>query len=340
MKSPHSHENYHLTSEDIHHHSVSNYNGIKVTVDELYRLRSDAMHLTASPADAVNSLFPGAYQAVFHGRGLEFDEVRAYQWGDDYRTVDWRVTARTGQMHTKLFHQEREHSLFLLVDCSPAMHFGSQVQFKWVLAARIAAIFSWLACENNDRIGLILFGHQSRCEILPPRMGQPSLLKIFKIFAAQGKSIQQDKSFDSNKKSQAVSTLADALNVLHKVGQSGALILLLSDFSGLDKKAKQQLAYLCRHHDVAAIKLSDPLERALPDKGIFAISNGYQSSIINCHQKGLQDNYAAVYSETLQQQTKIFASYAVRLLNMGTEQNLIEQLRLALQPLSAISRKV
>jgi len=229
------------------------------------------------------------------------------------------------------------------------------LQFKWALAARTAAIFAWLACENNDRIGLILYGHKARCEILAPAMGQASLLKIFNLFAAQGKSLQPDliKSLQLNQtkshqpdetkshqpEETLISTLEDALTVLQKLGQSGALILLLSDFSGLTKKARQHLAYICHHHDVAAIKISDPLERALPDTGIFTISDGYQSSTINCQQKGLQKAYALNYANTLQQQNKIFANYAVRLLNLGTEQNLLEQLRLALHPTTAANRK-
>jgi len=300
-------------------------------VEELYRLRSDALRLTASPVDAVNSFFPGAYQAVFHGRGLEFDEVRAYQWGDDYRTIDWRVTARTGHMHTKLFHQEKERTLFLVVDCSPGMHFASRKQFKWVLAARIAAIFAWLASENSDRVGLVLFGHQARCDIFAPGMGQASLLKIFKLLAQQAKPSQFVAA--------QTSTLQDALKHLQHLTETGALILLLSDFSQLNKQAKQHLSYLCQHHDIAAIKISDPLERNLPQQGQYSITNGRQLSTFNCQQAGLRTLYATQFKQLLAQQKKLFEHYAVRLLHLSTDQQDIAQLRQALRPASSKREK-
>jgi len=344
MKSPHSQHNYHLNLGDKQRSSSISSSktdssktasseiqqvkdwGIKVTVDELYRLRKDALRLTASPADAVNSFFPGAYQAVFHGRGLEFDEVRAYQWGDDYRSIDWRVTARTGQMHTKLFHQEKERSLYLVLDCSPAMHFASRLQFKWVLAARSAAIFAWLASENSDRVGLVLFGHQSRCDIIAPGMGQASLLKVFKLLAQQEKPISADSGNTAN------SSMEDALNYLQHITETGTLILLLSDFNQLNKKSKRHLAYLCQHHDLAAIKLSDPLERNLPKKGRYAISNADQMMTFDSQQRGLQEAYRQKFEQSLQQQIELFQHYTVRLLHLSTAQTSLEQLRQTLRP--------
>jgi len=329
MKYPRSHENYHLTAEDVSA-SESPQWGIRVTVDELYRIRNEALHLTSSPADAVNSLFPGAFQAMFHGRGLEFDEVRAYQWGDDHRSVDWRVTARTGQMHTKLFHQEKERSLFLLVDCSPRMHFGSRRQFKWVLAARIAAIFAWLAIENGDRVGLILFGHQPRCEIIPPGIGQPAILKIFKLFSQQSRL--------NNIKTNSLSTLADALGHLRHLAQSGVLALLLSDFKRLEQQARRQLAHISYHHDLAAMLISDPLERCLPEEGNFAISDGKFFSNINCSQPGLNSAYQQEFNSFLQQTENVLKHYAIRLIHISTAEDNWQSLRQALRSSSSSSK--
>jgi len=346
MKSPHSHENYHLKQAETHHlKQVEAYMtdqtkdknwGITVTVDELYRLRSEALHLTTTPSDAVNSLFPGAFQAVFHGRGLEFDEVRAYQWGDDHRTVDWRVTARTGQMHTKLFHQEKERSLYLVIDCGPSMHFGSRTQFKWVLAAKIAAIFAWLAVENGDRVGLILFGHQNRCKIIPPGMGQASLLKIFKVLATQKfeektEETRREKGRE-NQGSPSPSNLNNAFFHLQHLAHSDALVLCISDFMDLNQAANRHLAYLSHHHEIAAIKVYDPLESQLPSKGSYAISDGQQVSSFNSQQVGLQQAYSQLFEEHYQQIKATMDSYAIRLLHISTEQNSWQALRQALKP--------
>ncbi|MBY0274525.1 DUF58 domain-containing protein, partial [Candidatus Binatia bacterium] len=127
--------------------------GIVASVAELVALRSDAARLDASPRGRVRTLHAGAYASAFRGRGMEFDETRAYQPGDDVRAIDWRVTARTGRVHTKLFHEERERPVLLLVDQRMHMRFGTRDAFKSVVAARAAATVAWAARDQGDRVG-------------------------------------------------------------------------------------------------------------------------------------------------------------------------------------------
>ncbi len=309
-----------------------NFNGIVVTSDELYRLHDDALRVICSPAAMVSSLFPGAYKALFHGRGLEFDEVRKYQLGDDYRMIDWRVTARTGQMHTKLFHEERERTLYLLIDGSESMHFGTRKQFKWVLAARIAAIFSWLAYEGGDRVAALVVGDSERCRFQPPGMGEAALVRIFKLLAQEpqlrNKELQPgNKEPQPGKKEPVYSRLLDGIKYLQQVAGKDALILILSDFRQLNQETRQQLGYLAHHFEVAAIKLYDPLEMRLPSSGRFPITNGKQKMFLNTEQNEVVNSYQQRFNDEHQSLIKLFRQNGIRLHSMGTQQDLSDGLR-------------
>lgn len=316
-----------------------NSNGIVVTSDELYRLHGDALRVIHSPDVMVSSLFPGAYKALFHGRGLEFDEVRKYQWGDDYRMIDWRVTARTGQMYSKLFHEERERTLYLLIDGSESMHFGTRKQFKWVLAARIAAIFGWLAYESGDRVAALVVGDSERCRFQPPGMGESALVRIFHLLAQESPLRNKEPQPGSkepqpvNKEPQPVnkkpvpSRLLDGIRYLHQVARKNSLILILSDFRQLNQETRQQLGYLAHHFEVAAVKLYDPLEMRLPSSGRFPITNGKQKIILNTEQHEVTKSYQQRFNDDHQDLIKLFRQNGIRLHTMGTQEGLLDGLR-------------
>lgn len=298
------------------------FNGVIVSADELYHLHSDALRLICTPDAMVSSLFPGAYKAFFHGRGLEFDEVRNYQWGDDYRMIDWRVTARTGQMHTKLFYEERERTLYLLVDGSDSMHFGTRNQFKWVLAARIAAIFGWLAYESSDRVAALVTGDSQQCRFQPPGFGESSLVKVFHLLAEKTHQLNyQNNQPGSN------SRLLDSFKYLRRVAKKNSLILILSDFRDMDKEAQQQLSYLSHYHEVAAIKLFDPLEMKLPDSGHFPITDGHQKMLLDTGRHEVSETYQQRFNDHHQMLIKLFRKHGIRLHSMGTQEELLDSLR-------------
>ncbi|PLY16869.1 MAG: DUF58 domain-containing protein [Sedimenticola sp.] len=301
--------------------SQSRRQGIDVSVEELRQVRREAHRLGVAPADAVASFFPGVYRALFHGRGIEFDEVRNYQWGDDYRAVDWRVTARTGQMHTKLFHEERERTLYLLVDAGASMQFGSRVRFKWVQAARIAALFSWLAVENGDRIAGAVFGAGPRVVWQRPTAGETAALRLFHLLA--GVSLPPDGG---------PSTLAEALLQLRQLIKPGSLILLLSYFAALGAEVSRHLAHLQQHNDLAAVQLFDPLERALPDSGQYPITDGTSQALLDCSDGVLRHAYTWRFDDQTAQLKSLFLRYGAKLISIAADADLVDGLRLALMP--------
>ncbi len=203
----------------------------------------------------VSDLFAGQYQSAFKGRGMEFAEVRLYQPGDDVRTIDWNVTARTGQVHTKRFAEERELTVMLLVDASASTVFGSVTQLKSALAAELAAVFAFSAITNNDKVGLVIF--TDRIELaLPPRKCTRHVLRVIREVL-------------SLKPAGRGTDVPAALEHLAVTTKRRCVVFVLSDF--LDPRCKRALKIAARRHDVIAVVLEDPRETALPDVGLVEL---------------------------------------------------------------------
>jgi uncharacterized protein (DUF58 family) len=203
----------------------------------------------------VNDLFAGQYQSAFRGRGIEFAEVRLYQPGDDVRTIDWNVTARTSVPHVKRFAEERELTVMLLVDASASTLFGSVRQTKRALATELAAVLAFSAITNNDKVGLVLFS--DRIELaLPPRKGTRHVLRVIReLLSARPAGRGTD--------------VAGALEHLAHVAKRRCVVFVLSDF--LDAPCRAALRVASRRHDVVAIVLDDPREGELPDVGLVEL---------------------------------------------------------------------
>jgi uncharacterized protein (DUF58 family) len=203
----------------------------------------------------VTDVFAGQYHSVFKGRGMEFAEVRLYQPGDEVRTIDWNVTARTGVPHVKRYAEERELTVMLLVDASASTHFGSVRQLKSALAAELGAVLAFSAITNNDKVGLVIFS--DRIELaLPPRKGTHHVLRVIREVlsltpAGRGTDI------------------AGALEHLDRVTKRRCVVFVLSDF--LDAACRRALLIAARRHDVIAVVLEDPREAELPAVGLVEL---------------------------------------------------------------------
>ncbi len=205
----------------------------------------------------VNDVLAGEYQSVFKGRGMEFDEVREYQIGDDVRSIDWNVTARTGKPFIKRFREERELTVMFLVDLSASGSFGSVKQPKNELAAEICALLAFAAIKNNDKVGLVVFTDRVELSI-PPQKGVRHVLRV----------IREILSFRPQR---SRTDITKALDYLGKVQSRRAVVFLISDFQadGYEKS----LRVLGRRHDVIAISISDPREKSLPDVGLLELED-------------------------------------------------------------------
>lgn len=204
----------------------------------------------------IDQLLSGQYTSVFKGIGLEFEEVRPYHEGDDERHIDWNVTARTGQVHIKRFIEEREQSIFLLVDISPSVFFGSSQRLKMDLAIEFAAVMAFSALRSNDRVGLMTFDSQVR-QVIPPRKGRRHALRVLRELMASFGQISQGEPQRTD--------LSSALNYVNHILHRQGIIMVISDF--IEGGDLFPLKVLNRRHDCIAVRLEDPHEAELPDLG-------------------------------------------------------------------------
>ena len=240
--------------------------GVRVRLEELIALRLRARRL-ARPALRVRGSNSATHASRFRGRGVDYVESRNYQPGDDIRQMDWRVTARTGRPHTKVFEEEREQSILLIVDANPVMRFGTRVRFKSVQAARAAALAAWAAVQGGDRIGALGFGPGLNAEVKPGG-GPRGALRVLRALAEWDAIAAQGG---------AAVPLSQALLRMRRLARPGCRVLLLSDGFSADAAAEAPLSLLAQHCDVAALLLTDPLERQAPAPGRYALrSEGTQ----------------------------------------------------------------
>lgn len=216
------------------------------------------------PPPGVQAWQGGVYLSAFKGRGMEYDESRPYLPGDDVRSLDWRVTARTGKTHTKCFREERERPVFVSVDARGSMFFGTRRRFKVVQAAQLAALAAWSALRRSDRVGGQIFTESTSLE-LKPAHGRTAVLRfLHKLAELTAPTTTPNPG----------TGLDQALDRLARHARPGSLVLVLSDFRGLTSAGEASLRRLNRHCDVALLSILDPLERQLPERGRYRFGDG------------------------------------------------------------------
>lgn len=262
--------------------------GVNLGIKELIHYQGKTSLLNLSPRKTVQAKLAGAYLAKTKGRGMEFDEARHYQAGDDIRAIDWRVTARTGKTHTKLYREEKERPVFVLTDLSSSMQFGTQFLFKSVQAAHLSALIAWSARKRGDRIGGLVFNQHQHMEC-KPFTRQKAVLSLLNSMI----KVQQG-SQDSGQNQEQI-TLGNACARLRRLAHPGSLIFIISDFSQLDDIATQHIAQLSKHCEVIAHPISDPFEHQLPKVNMsqrVTLSDGHSRQQIVLGEKDTEMQYS------------------------------------------------
>jgi uncharacterized protein (DUF58 family) len=260
----------------------------------------------------VNQVFSGEYHSVFKGRGMEFSEVREYQFGDDIRNIDWNVTARFGHPYVKIFEEERELTVIMMVDLSGSLAFGSKEKTKQRIAAEVSAILSFSALKNNDKVGLLLFTDKIE-KFVPPRKGRKHVLRI----------VREVLSF---KPEGNETNLKAALEYLNRAVKKRAIVFLLSDF--IDDGYEKILRVVSRKHDLIGLVLEDRREKELPPVGLLKIIDPETKKEIwlDTSDKTFRQNFILKTKQLFDKRKYLFRSNKIDTVSIQTGENYIKPL--------------
>jgi len=257
----------------------------------------------------VNDMLAGNYHSAFKGKGMEFVDVREYQFGDDVRNIDWNVTARTGQPFVKRFAEERELTVLLCVDASSSGEFGTTGTMKGEIAAEICALFAFSAIKNNDRVGLLVFTDEVEL-FVPPKKGKKHVLRV----------IRELLYFHPKSKKTNINC---ALEYVRKLLKRKGVVLLVSDF--IDKDFTKSLRIVNKYHDVIAISIFDQGEREIPDVGIVELEDAETGELImaDTSDPSFQKLFLSYSKETIEGRRKIFNSSGIDYIEINTKDSYI-----------------
>lgn len=306
--------------------------GAYTELASLLRCRFSARDLKLFAHRPARSLLSGEKRTRFRGRGMDFEEVRLYQAGDDIRSIDWRVTARTQVAHTKIFREERERPVFMVVDQRSRLFFGSTRCFKSVLAAHIAALLAWAALANGDRLGALVFGDYQQRDVRP-RRSKHAVLELLHQLQDYNHRLQSPIAPEPQPlptgQLPAANRLETILADAQRIAKPGCALFVISDFHDMNERAEQQLFELARHTDVTLIHVYDPLERELVSNAALTISNGRERAQLAAQDKQFQLAYKNHFDQHLAQLTQLCKRMRIPLLSYATHDDIQEGLRKA-----------
>lgn len=269
-------------------------------------------YVEISTRGLVNDVFGGEYHSVFKGRGMSFAEVREYQYGDDIRNIDWNVTARTGHPFIKVFEEERELTVMLVVDVSASGDFGSQERMKGELAIEMCALLAFSAIQNNDKVGLIIFSDRVE-KFVPPRKGRKHVLRVLReLYYHKPEGRQTD--------------IRVPLEYLSHVQRRRATVFLVSDF--LSDDFQKPLAVAGRRHDLIAVRVGDRREEELPSIGFIAMEDPetLEHVVVNTSDPKFRAEYRRIVEQGRLEQDRVFRRSKVDVIDVTTGENYVQPL--------------
>ena len=286
------------------------------SIESMIRLRHAARELSGFPNSPARQITSGSHKSRIRGRGMDFEEVRIYQPGDDVRTIDWRVTARSQNTYTKIYTEEREKPLVVITDLRANMFFGSQ-RLKSVAASEVSAALAWAALSSNDRLGGIVFGQEKTANIKPKRSHHSVLTYIRSLNTLSAELL---------KPRQDCFTLADIFEETQRFLMPGSTLFVVSDFLDFDEHSHHLLFKLVRHSKVYFCHVFDPLEKELPPPGLYAVTDGNRRTILNTSSKTLRDSYRNTYQEHVKHLQKISEQLRIDLISFNCSMDIMQVL--------------
>lgn len=295
--------------------------GAYVGVRELVKLRYQARGFSFLPRQPLVSQLAGLHSSRLRGRGLDFDELRAYLPGDDIRDIDWKVTARLRKPYTRVYTEERDRKALLLVDQRVNMFFGSRVQMKSVTAAEAAALAVWRVLAQGDRPGAIVFNDSEQVEI-PPHRSQARAMAILHEIERMNQALRAEGGQRSEPEQ-----LNRVLERAARLASHDHLVILVSDLDGIDDETPGLLNRLSRHNDVMVILVYDPLERELPDASLLVVSDGDLQLEFDARDRALRSGFTQVFEDTVASGRKELHKRNIPMLPISTAEPVVAQVR-------------
>ncbi|CAH0537539.1 DUF58 domain-containing protein [Vibrio marisflavi] len=295
-------------------------NGVTLSLEELIFFKQHTVHWLP-PAKSLWSQLHGQHHSSRLGRGMDFAEVRQYQPGDDIRSIDWRVTARTGKTHTKVFCEEKEKPVILYLDFSSSMQFGSTLMLKSVLMAHMASLISWISVAQKDRIGAVIDDGQTLVEVKPTSRSKGPLQIIQKMIDGHQSSLARLGNTTSQ------TSMSDGLKTLTRLCPKGSEIVLLSDFTRLDESNTTFINQLNRHNRIKVIQIIDPLERGKTTyRGVELVSNRIKNQWIDFSSKKTRQQIEHAFTDHQQSLKSLCHSQAIHYSSLSSDSPLLQQL--------------
>lgn len=285
-------------------------NGLFVSLEELMEQRRYIPYLKKYQFNETVSNQAGDVKSAFKGRGMELEEIRGYAFGDDVRDIDWRVTARKQIPYTKLFAEEKDREIYVVLDLSAHMVFGTRVEFKSVTASKIAALFGWLSLENKDRFGCLIYDGKETY-VFKPQNNRAQMLAILKKISEVSRNALKNPTFGS---------LAKPLQILQKTVKSRAAVFVISDFNEFDDVARKALAALTKKTQLYCINVFDILEENAPRPGEYMAAEGKERLVFDSKNKTFRNTYHSYFSDKREALKEFCRRFPCRYIQVRTDE--------------------
>lgn len=292
-----------------------------MSLQELIQLRYVTSGFSFLPRQPVKSLLAGKYGSRLRGRGLNFEEIRQYRPGDDIRNMDWKVTARTGKAHTRVYTEERDRPVVALVDQRLSMLFGSKVNMKSVTAAQLGALSLWKAMQDHDRVGALIF-NDTAMESIRPHRSQKNMTTILSQLVSFGRQLIENPPGQTR-----AQALNEALEQLVSHRTHDYLYILISDFWGIDENSYRLAKQIVKNNDLVLFLVHDPIAAKLPEKGRITITDGNKKVDVDSGYDRLKKKIPEVLEGRLSQLVKELSLYGVPVLAFNTVDKVSDQLK-------------
>ena len=297
---------------------------VYVDLDELVRLQFKASGFSFLPRQPIHSILSGRHASKLRGRGLNFEELRNYFPGDDTRNIDWKVTARTREPHVRVYTEEKDRTVWLLIDQRVSMFFGSKQRMKSVVAAEVAAISAWRVLSAGDRVGAVVF-NDSEISVVPPHRSRERVMQILKQVVEKNHALSSNPVLkpDSGK-------LNEVLKKVGLLARHDCLICLVTDADGVDAETRKYISRISEHNDVLTAFIYDPLEKDMPAAGRLRFASDENQLEVDTSSRSLRTAFQNDFDKRLEWMQSASRKFAIPVLPLQTNKPVSEQLRDAL----------